>query len=266
MILALSLALAASQVESAALSRPSAKWAIDYADDQCFLSRKYGDGTDGVTLGFGSMPGVGGAEMFLIEAGRDDKGGRPVSGAIEVGASRDRTALSGVSVKLKEGGRITRFRVAAVLLDQIGASDEVAITVEQRRYRLHLNSMPAAFAAVEACKTDLMKSWGLDPTRVTDVQVPAEPIGSPASWVSPNDYPKEARRNREMGRVKVRFDIDDAGKVTRCQVVTSSGSQSLDETTCERTRSRARFRPARDTAGKAIPTIRIMTFTWLLPD
>lgn len=265
-MLALPLVLAVSQAGSAALLEPSAKWAIDYAEDQCFLSRKYGAGSDGVTLGFGSMPAVGGAEMFLVEPGRNDEGGRSVSGAIEVGGSKDRVPVSGVSVKLKAGGRITRFRVTAVLLDQIGASDEVAITVEERRYRLHLDSMPAAFAAVEACKTDLMKSWGLDPKRVTDVHVPAEPIGSPASWVSPNDYPKEARRNREMGRVTVRFDIDDAGKVSGCHVVTTSGSRSLDETTCERAGSRARFRPARDAAGKAIPTIRITTFIWSLPD
>lgn len=265
-MLALSLALAASQAGSAALLQPSTKWAIDYADDQCFLSRKYGDETAGVTLGLGLMPGVGGAEMFLIESGRNDEGGRSVAGAIELAGSKDRTAVSGVSVKLKAGGRITRFRVATPLLDQMGASDEIAITVEGRRYRLHLNSMPAAFAAVDACKTDLMKSWGLDPKRVTDVAVQAEPIGSPASWVSPNDYPKEALRNRETGRVKVRFDIDSAGKITRCQVVTSSGSQSLDETTCERAGSRARFRPARDAAGKPVPAIRILTFMWLMPD
>jgi len=265
-MLALSLALAASQTGSTALLQPSAKWAIDYADDQCFLSRKYGGEADGVTLGLGLMPSVSGAEMFLIEPAIKDEGGRSVSGAIEIGGSKDRTAVSGVSVKLKEGGRITRFRVAGGLLDQIRASDEVAITVEERRYRLHLNSMPAAFAAADACKTDLMKSWGLDPKRMTDVQIPAEPIGSPASWVSPNDYPKEARRNREMGRVKVRLDIDDAGKIAGCHVVMSSGSKSLDETTCERAGSRARFRPARDASGKAIPTIRIMTFMWLIPD
>lgn len=265
-MLALSLALTALQSQSVPLLQPSAKWAIDYADDQCFLSRKYGDTAAGVTLGFGLMPGVGAAEMFLIEPSQTDKGGRSVSGTIEVGGAKARTTLSGVSVMLKEGGRITRFHVAKTLLDQMGASDEVTITVEDRGYRLHLNSMPAAYAAADACKTDLMKSWGLDPKRITDVQVPPEPIGSPASWVSPNDYPKEARKNGETGRVKVRLDVDTDGKVTRCQVVTSSRSQSLDAATCERAGARARFRPARDAAGKAVPAIRIMTFMWLMTD
>lgn len=265
-MLAVLAAIAVLPTDSAAPLKPTTKWSIDYAEDQCFLSRKYGDGTEGLTLGLGMRPVMRSAELFLIEPARGEEGGRLVSGAIELGGSKDLTAAKVLSATTKDGSRITRFWASAALIDRIRTSDEVTISIEKRRYRLHLDSMPAAFAAADACKADLMKSWGLDPTLMTDVHVPAEPIGSPGDWVSPNEYPIEARRKREMGKVTVRLDIDLAGKVTGCAVVRSSGSESLDRVTCDRAGSRGKFRPAQNSAGKAIPTIRILEYTWSLTD
>lgn len=253
-------AITALPSDSSVPLEPTTKWSIDYADDQCLLSRKYG----GVTLGLGVRPVMRAAEISLIEPAQGEGRDRPVSGAIEVGGSKDRVEVKGLSARAEDGSRITRFWAPPVLIDRIRTSDAVMISIEKRRYWLHLDSMPAAFSAADACKADLMKSWGLDPTLMIDVHVPAQPIGSLGDWVSPNEYPEEARRKREMGKVTVRLDIDLAGKVIGCAVVRSSGSESLDRVTCDRVGSRGKFRPAQNSAGKAIPTIYILEYTWSL--
>jgi outer membrane biosynthesis protein TonB len=39
------------------------------------------------------------------------------------------------------------------------------------------------------------------------------PIGNPHSWITMNDYPAEARRARQEGRVRVRMMVGTTGRV-----------------------------------------------------
>jgi TonB family protein len=80
---------------------------------------------------------------------------------------------------------------------------------------------------------------------------PPAPRGTLAQLFSDADYPTDALRRHEQGKVDFRLDIDAAGAVAGCTVTHSSGSASLDEATCRILRERARFRPARDADGKA---------------
>jgi len=253
-------ALAASAMDSPPPLEPTANWVIDYAEDQCFLTRKFGTGEKRVIFGFGLLPGAIGEQIFLIEPSRDVGGARSVTGQFELGPDQERVTAGGISGRLKEGGRITRFGALAETVDSFRKADQVTIRADGQRYHLRLSDMKAAFAAAEACKRDLMQSWGLDPKLITDVVKPPQPIGSPAAWVRPEDYPQESLGT--SGRVVVRLDIDATGALTGCAVVQASGSEALDKVTCALMRSRARFRPARDAADKAIPTIRILRFVW----
>lgn len=80
----------------------------------------------------------------------------------------------------------------------------------------------------------------------------AEPTGNPASWFSNDDYPDEARRRNEEGRVMLRLKIDPHGVARACAIVSSSGSVILDDATCALAMRRSRFVPARDLEGKAV--------------
>jgi protein TonB len=86
-----------------------------------------------------------------------------------------------------------------------------------------------------------------------------------AGYFGSQDYPKEARKKREEGKVTVRLIISSAGRVKDCQVLVSSGSPSLAATTCRLSRERIRFIPAHDSEGK--PTEDLMEFAlrWVLP-
>ena len=79
----------------------------------------------------------------------------------------------------------------------------------------------------------------------------AEPTGNPASWFSNDDYPVEARRRNEQGRVQIGLKIDPHGVARACAITSSSGSVALDDATCALAMRRARFVPARDADGKA---------------
>jgi TonB family protein len=79
---------------------------------------------------------------------------------------------------------------------------------------------------------------------------PAQPVQMLPTLFSDEDYPPSAIRNNEQGPVGFRLEVGDDGTPSGCAVVSSSGSQALDATTCRLLMERARFRPARDSRGR----------------
>lgn len=77
----------------------------------------------------------------------------------------------------------------------------------------------------------------------------AKPVQTLAALFTDEDYPAEAIRNREQGRVGFRLEVAADGRPSGCSVVGSSGSSALDSTTCRLLMERARFTPARDSRG-----------------
>lgn len=255
-------AIAALSSDSPAPLEPTTKWSIDYAEDQCFLSRTFGTGTDQIILGFGVLPGAVNDQIFLIESGRDAGGTRRISAVFDLGSGLEPVEASGLGIARKEGGRITRLGAAAAEVERFRTAGQVVISADGQRYHLRLSGTQAAFAAADACKSDLMQEWGLDPKLVTDVKTRAEPARDPVTWLSPNDYPREAMIAGERGQAVARLDIGADGAVTGCAIVQSSGADSLDKVTCTLLRKRARFHPARDAAGKPVPSIWVQRFRW----
>jgi periplasmic protein TonB len=73
---------------------------------------------------------------------------------------------------------------------------------------------------------------------------PAVPKGSPGSWATTDDYPSRALSQEREGTASFRVTIDEQGRVTACQITSSSGHADLDEATCKNVSRRARFKPA----------------------
>lgn len=86
--------------------------------------------------------------------------------------------------------------------------------------------------------------------------------GTLARLVAADDYPYAALRNEEQGTVAFTLTVDAAGKVTACTVTASSGSGSLDTTTCRVMLERAHFTPARNRRGHAVPDTFSSKITW----
>ena len=113
------------------------------------------------------------------------------------------------------------------------------------------------------------------PPRITPTAPPAPPapppvrtvppksaVGNLQGLISPDDYPQTALENEEQGTVSVRLSIGTNGRVTDCSVTGSSGSRTLDSTTCRVLKSRARFTPATDQNGAPTSGSFSQRITW----
>jgi protein TonB len=95
---------------------------------------------------------------------------------------------------------------------------------------------------------------------------PARAKANLGSYVSDADYPGTAVRAEEQGTTRFRLGVGADGRVTQCTVTQSSGSSSLDATTCRLMKSRARFTPARDGSGQPTGDSVSSAIKWVLPD
>lgn len=95
---------------------------------------------------------------------------------------------------------------------------------------------------------------------------PARARANLASYVSNDDYPTAAIRNEEQGTTGFRLTVGANGRVSNCEITSSSGSSSLDSTTCRVMRSRARFTPARNNRGEPTTDTVSGAIRWVLPE
>lgn len=93
----------------------------------------------------------------------------------------------------------------------------------------------------------------------------AAPRGRPQEWVTTNDYPSRALREEREGTTGFRLTVGPDGKVTNCEVTSSSGSPDLDEATCSNLRRRARFTPATDGEGQPTTGSYSSRTRWVIP-
>ena len=91
--------------------------------------------------------------------------------------------------------------------------------------------------------------------------VPPRQIGGSLHY---SDYPPDAMEQGISGNVRVRFVVDERGRVPSCRVVQSSGSPSLDETTCRLIMQRFRFRPGHDEQGRPFASTIVENHNWEL--
>lgn len=92
-----------------------------------------------------------------------------------------------------------------------------------------------------------------------------QPLGDPKAWVGPADYPQAATAEKASGLVRFVLEVDEAGLVSGCKVLKSSGSKALDKGTCALMRQRARFLPGRDTDNEPIGGGWVGAVTWDYP-
>ena len=77
------------------------------------------------------------------------------------------------------------------------------------------------------------------------------------------DYPRAALDALEGGTVTVVVTIEPNGRVSQCDVVRSSGSYALDDTTCRLIQQRYRYRPARDDYGRPVRSREMSNHSWV---
>lgn len=93
----------------------------------------------------------------------------------------------------------------------------------------------------------------------------ARPGNDAASWVTESDYPARELRAGHQGDVRFRLAIDERGRVGQCTIIASSGYPALDQAACKFISKRARFEPATNGDGGAVPGTYSGTIRWVIP-
>jgi TonB family protein len=93
----------------------------------------------------------------------------------------------------------------------------------------------------------------------------AVPLNNPGYWATTDDYPISALRNAESGTTGFRLTIAKDGRVSQCQITSSSGSAALDEATCRLVTLRAKFTPALNAKGKPVEDAYSNRIHWVIP-
>ena len=89
--------------------------------------------------------------------------------------------------------------------------------------------------------------------------------GNPASWVTTDDYPQRALPEEKTGTTGFRVTIGTDGRVTNCQITSSSGTPELDAATCDKFSRRARFKPAMQN-GQPVEGSFSSRVRWVIPE
>jgi protein TonB len=89
--------------------------------------------------------------------------------------------------------------------------------------------------------------------------------GSLVGLFSSEDYPNSSLSANEQGTTAVQLTIGTDGRVSGCNVTSSSGSGALDGATCNILKRRARFTPAVDSNGSPTTDTYSQRITWKVP-
>ncbi len=131
--------------------------------------------------------------------------------------------------------------------------------------QVSLSGSAAAIDTVQSCLNELRRA----PTENAGFTALAAkapvPRNSPSEWITIEDYPSTAERERREGTVAFRLSVGRDGRTDNCVVTKSSGSEDLDSATCKLMVRRTKFNPALDSSGTPTAGIYESRVSWKLP-
>lgn len=249
---------------------PAGNWSVDYGDDACTLNRQFVWSEGSVSLQIEQRrPG----HWFgLVLASNQLAGGRgPIIVAVEPGTvmrawENPERGQSGSTSAVRFGdvllpyGVENAFRADPATLASYREAEASITSVLfdnalERPVSLQLGSMTNALDALRTCVDDLLLSWGMDPAGAALMVVPAERIGQ-ADWARRVNraYPRDMMREGRSAIVRVVIAIAADGTVAHCHAHNPQPYPQFEETTCRVLQEHARYRPARDAEGNAVPS------------
>lgn len=254
MLLAL-LALAADPVALA----PTSKWSVESGDTMCRLLRDYGHGADKVTLELRGVAMLSNPILNLRIPGSGPTG----NGHAEVTLLPATTPVTGTYLRYAVAdptGRQTLVNLDPGTLDGLGQANAIEIRLDTEAYRLAVPEIAGSLQALETCRADLARRWGIDVDESAHIAKLAK--GNPARFFNADSWPPEAVRRHLHGHVTTILLIGVTGKVEQCKVVVSSKSQTLDEATCRKLLADGQFVPAVGKNGQPVASHYMAAVNW----
>jgi TonB family protein len=257
---------------------PFTPWNVDYGNKICTLRRGFGSKEEPSLL---IMDRFGPTDSFQFSIVSDEfsafEQGRALT--LRFGEQKPRRIASVVPGK-SSNGTATLFFGNTSLSEAIGKKDEewappvtaateaavksIGISYGGRERIFATNRLDTAFEALRKCTDNLVTTWGLDPKQQAALSKRPEPLSKPAAWINSADYPPAMLDRGKQGLVNFRLSVSAQGTPTACEVQSSYNDKKFDEVTCAALMRRARFTPALDASGKAVPSFYLNTVRWLM--
>jgi periplasmic protein TonB len=248
-------------------------WDIYRNDDSCGMHMEFGGpGATQVTLieyAAGNIAILVTNQQWTAKQGQEYDVEYSLNGTTYGGAKAIGTA------DYARSGFVSKFGVEFAEDFAKGSSLHIYLG-QQQIDRLSLAGTGVAVAAVHQCLAGVRASQRADArekARWADLPKnpfapppgTPQPLGNPGNWSTTNDYPSRALREEREGTTGFRVSVGADGRVTDCQVITSSGHADLDAATCDNVRRRARFKPAVDARGNPTTGFYEQSVRWVLP-
>jgi hypothetical protein len=131
--------------------------------------------------------------------------------------------------------------------------------------RIETGSLEAPMGALQACADDLVKTWNLDPAKMSGNWSPAMPEGGGSGWLPQGTIPFPELFKLAGGANQVRLMLDAGGKATGCFIHWATLSAETNEKICAILMSKAKFVPAKDAEGQPIASFWIGSPQFLGP-
>lgn len=246
--------------------KPASNWLVDWADNNCTLSRKFGTKDAPFLLTMRAYGRGYLADIFL--AGPNVSAfQRPLDitvayGAVQPRKIRPQYAMAtgyGPAIIFSDpslqGGEQKDPALAYRRPDPAWGGVDTPVTIANPHQILVLEAsgLQPALAALGKCADDLIKQWGLDPEVQASLSRYPKPQNQ-GSWIVriQNSFPSELLTLGSDARVNVRVIVDEAGRPEQCVTAQAFDNVEFKESTCRIIRESARFSPALDAGGKPV--------------
>jgi TonB family protein len=245
---------------------PNGPWTANFEESMCFLTRSFGAQAE-VIVTFRPTPLGNDLEILLLTPlkNRGSVIGSP-NASIEILPSRQR--FDAEYTQYRPPGSAKQVTFLYSVQDVLAALEDgsaLRLKSGSEVVTVRPGPMRKALSVLSDCKRSLLAHWGLDLAKLDAIAVPAEVKNKRQRTVNVNDYPEDALRKGQSGRVWVVWTIGVDGLPKDCRVVASSKVPSLDEAACKAILRHARYEPARASDGRPIESYGSRSVNWIFP-
>ena len=131
---------------------------------------------------------------------------------------------------------------------------------------LRTGSLEAPIKALEKCAVASLKDWGVDPAVEETIVERPRPVNDTSRLLTSADYPERAISANKESRLDVWLNIDSAGRIASCRVISTFASPEINDRMCKLVQQRQRFVPAKNAAGVGVASYDVQSFAFVLRD
>jgi len=271
----LAASLPAETQDKTAVFKPTGQWSLDYGEDYCRLARTFSDGKDELALAVERIEPGPTARLILVSNAI-----KPFRSADEIGwhftpsdPERKARYTHSTTGEGKQYYNLGPFVLAPFApsapgnppvpppafdraKEQATAKGMTGFALDNglnTPVQVETGDLSAPVAALQACADDLAKGWGLDPAKLQTQTSAAIPEKGGSGWLPQGTVAFGDFGKLGGGANQVRLMVDATGKATSCTVHWPTLDAATNDKICKAALANARFTPAKDTGGLAMP-------------